>query len=223
MIRIVVADDQPLIRSALRALLEDIADFTVVAEAGDGDAAVRAVAQHRPDVALMDIRMPSLDGLAATRRIRDEMPGTVVIVLTTYDLDEYVFEAVRAGAAGFLLKDGDADELERAIRAVVGGEALMAPSALRRLMEEFTRAPRPDPGASRRVAQLTQREREVLEQMATGRSNDEIAAVLHLSVATVKTHVGSVLTKLGVRDRTQAVVVGHDAGIRPGRSDNLRS
>ena len=215
MIRVVLADDQPLIRSALRALLEDVEDFTVVDEAADGADAVRAVVRHRPDVAVLDIRMPRLDGLAATRRIRAEAPGTAVIMLTTYDLDEYVFEAVRAGAAGFLLKDGDADELVRAIRAAVRGDALMSPAALRRLMAEFTRAPEPDPEAVRLVATLTEREREVLEQMATGLSNDEIASELVVSLATVKTHVGNVLTKLGVRDRTQAVVVAHDAGLRP--------
>jgi DNA-binding NarL/FixJ family response regulator len=212
-IRVLIADDQALIRSALRALLEDVEDIEVVAEAPDGDAAVTSAARHRPDVVVMDIRMPRTDGLAATRRIRAEQPGTAVIVLTTYDLDEYVFDAVRAGAAGFLLKDGDADDLVRAIRAAAGGDALVAPSPLRRLLEEFTRAPSADPVARRAVDRLTDRERQVLLQLATGRSNDEIAADMHLTVATVKTHVGSVLAKLDVRDRTQAVVLAYEAGL----------
>ena len=212
-IRVVVADDQDLIRAALRALLDDVEDIAVVGEAADGKAAVSAVATLQPDVVVMDIRMPRLDGLAATRIIRAAHPDVAVIVLTTYDLDEYVFDAVRAGAAGFLLKDGDADDLVRAIRAAVSGESLMAPSSLRRLLTEFSRTPTPDLSASRAVQVLTEREREVLLAMARGRSNDEIAAELYLSPATVKTHVGSVLAKLGVRDRTQAVVVAYEAGL----------
>jgi DNA-binding NarL/FixJ family response regulator len=202
-----------LIRSALRALLEEAPDIEVVAEAADGESAVSAVQRLAPDVVVMDVRMPRLDGLAATWRIKEHSPGTCVIVLTTYDLDEYVFAAVRAGASGFLLKDGDAGELIGAVRAGVQGEAAMAPSSLRRLLEEFAQAPEPDAAAVAAVASLTERERDVLVQMATGRSNDEVAREMFLSVATVKTHVGNVLAKLGVRDRTQAVVLAYESGL----------
>lgn len=215
MISVVVADDQSLIRSSLRALLEDAEDIEVVAEAGDGAEAVRAVARHRPDVVVMDVRMPRVDGLEATRVIRRDHPGTAVVVLTTFDLDEYVFNAVRAGASGFLLKDGDADELVRGIRAAVSGEAVVAPPSLRVLLEEFARVPQPAAEDVDRVARLSAREREVLGLMALGLSNDEIAGRLHLSVATVKTHVGAVLTKTGARDRTQAVVAAYRAGTVP--------
>lgn len=213
MIRVVVADDQSLIRSALRALLEGAPDIEVVADAADGMAALEAVRAHLPDVVVIDIRMPRLDGLEATRRIRAEHPGISVIVLTTYDLDEYVFAAVRAGASGFLLKDGDADELIRAVRTCVDGKSLVAPTSLRRLLEEFARGPQPSPAAARAVTALTDRECDVLAEMATGRSNDEIATHMCVSVATVKTHVSSILAKLGVRDRTQAVVVAYESGL----------
>jgi DNA-binding NarL/FixJ family response regulator len=212
-IRVLLVDDQALIRSALHALLDAAPDLEVVAEAEDGRAAVAAADRYHPDVVVMDVRMPRLDGIAATRQIREAHPGTAVIVLTTYDLDEYVFDAVRAGAAGFLLKDGDADELVRAIRVAVGGEALVAPSSLRRLLDEFARTPRPDDDAAARVARLTQREREVLALMAAGLSNGEIAERLVLSLATVKTHVGGVLAKLPARDRTQAVVLAFVSGL----------
>lgn len=214
-IRVVVADDQALIRTALRTLIESADDLDVVAVAGDGEAAVAAVRGFRPDVVVVDIRMPRMDGIEATRRIRELDPGVAVIVLTTYDQDEYVFRAIRAGAVGFLLKDGDADELIRGIRAAAAGEALMAPQALRSLLGEFARTPQPDALAAAAVDRLSTREREVLCHMANGRANDDIARTMFLSVATVKTHVGSVLTKLGVRDRTQAVVTAYRAGLVP--------
>lgn len=213
MTRVVVVDDQALIRTALTTLIEAADDLTVVAEAGDGEAAVSAVRAHRPDVVVLDIRMPRMDGIEATRRIRELDPGVAVIVLTTYGLDEYVFQAVRCGAAGFLLKDGDADELIRGIRLAAAGESIMSPVALRALLDEFARAPQPDPSAVAALGVLSQREREVLQHMATGLSNDDIARAMFLSVATVKSHVGGVLTKLGVRDRTQAVVTAYRAGL----------
>lgn len=213
-ISVVIADDQPLIRSALRALIEEMDDITVVGEAADGTAAVAAARRLRPDIVLMDIRMPGADGLGATETIRDEIPDTQVIVLTTYHLDEYVFRAVRAGAAGFLLKDGDADELVRAVRVTARGEALMTPAALRTLLDQFAATPHPDTEVAARLATLTEREREVLRRMADGDSNAEIATSMYLGVATVKTHVSSILTKLGARDRTQAVVHAYRAGLR---------
>jgi DNA-binding NarL/FixJ family response regulator len=215
MTRVLVVDDQPLIRSAMRALLEDVEHIEVVGEAGDGRTAIEETRRTNPDVVLMDVRMPVLDGLAATRRIREELPATQVIVLTTYDLDDYVFEAIRAGAAGFFLKDGDADDLVRGIRAVASGEALMAPSSLRRLLGEFAAAPTADPEAAAAIGRLTDREREVLRLLAAGLANAEIADRLYLGVGTVKTHVSSVLAKLGVRDRTQAVVVAYQGGLAP--------
>lgn len=217
MTTVVVVDDQPLIRASLRALLDDVEDIAVVAEAGDGEEAVRAVGRHRPDVVVMDVRMPRMDGLEATKVIRRDHPGTAVVVLTTYDLDEYVFRAVRAGAAGFLLKGGDADELVRGVRAAVTGDSVVAPQSLRVLLDEFARSPEPAPDAVARVERLSAREREVLTLMADGLSNDEISGRLHLSVATVKTHVGAVLAKTGSRDRTQAVVTAYRAGVAPGR------
>ena len=212
MTTVVVVDDQPLIRSSLRALLDDAEGITVVGEAGDGEEAVRAVGRHRPDVVVMDVRMPRMDGLEATKVIRRDHPGTAVVVLTTYDVDEYVFRAVRAGASGFLLKDGDADELVRGVRAAGSGESVVAPQSLRVLLDEFARAPEPAPDAVALVDRLSAREREVLTLMAQGLSNDEISGRLHLSVATVKTHVGAVLAKTGSRDRTQAVVTAYRAG-----------
>ena len=224
--RVVVADDQALIRTALRSLIEAVDDLEVVGEAGDGEEAVAVVRRLRPDVVVMDIRMPRLDGIEATRRIRALDLGAAVIVLTTYDLDEYVVRAIRAGAVGFLLKDGDADELIRGIRVAAAGEALMAPAALRSLLEEFGRSPEPDPVAVAAVATLSEREREVLGLMADGLSNEDIAAAMVLGLATVKTHVGSVLAKLRVRDRTQAVVTAYRAGVhgsgRPLRGDPSR-
>jgi DNA-binding NarL/FixJ family response regulator len=212
-IRVVVADDQRLIRRALVALLERAGDIEVVAEADDGLSAVAAARRHAPDVVLMDVRMPGMDGIEATRSIRNELAGTEVVVLTTYDLDEYVFAAVRAGAAGFLLKDGDGDDLAAAIRACASGESTVSPQSLRRLLDEFARAPVPDRSAVGAVARLTDRERAVLVEIAHGFSNDEIAESLHLGVSTVKTHVGSLLAKLGARDRTQAAIAAYRSGL----------
>ena len=213
MIRVVVADDQSLIRSAIRTLLETAPDIQVVAEAANGDAAVAAAARHRPDVVVMDIRMPVLNGIEATRRIRSSHPDVAVIVLTTFDLDQYVFQAVRAGAAGFFLKDDDAAPLLDGIRAAARGEAVMAPSALRALVDEFARTAEPDQDAAVALATLSPRETEVLRAMADGATNGEIAARLFISEATVKTHVGAVLSKLQARDRTQAVVQAWRGGL----------
>ena len=213
MIRVVVADDQSVVRTALVALVSSGADIEVVGQAADGREAVSLAARHEPDVVLMDIRMPVMDGIEATRRIRDTTPQTAVLVLTTYDADEYVFEAIRAGASGYLLKDGDGDDLVDAIRRSAAGDAVMDPGALRRLLAEFARGPAPDPRALELVGRLSSREREVLGLIATGATNDDIAARLCIARPTVKTHVGSLLTKLEVGDRTQAAVVAHRAGL----------
>lgn len=221
LLRVIIADDQPLIRSALAALLTATSDIEVVAEAADGLAALDATRREMPDVVLMDIRMPHLDGLAATRAIKAELPDVAVVVLTTFDLDDYVFQAVRAGASGFLLKDGDADELVRAIRTAANGDALISPNALRRLLDEFMRSPVPDAAVTARVAALTAREREVLTLAASGLTNSEIAETLVITEATVKTHIGSILGKLPARDRVQAVIAAYASGLatpegRPG-------
>lgn len=213
MIRVVVADDQSVIRAALAALLDEAPDISVVGGAVDGLDAVHQAERLCPDVVLMDIRMPGIDGLEATRRIRSRTPEVAVVMLTTYDLDEHVFDAVRAGAAGFFLKDGDAEDLLRGIRAAASGDALMSPPALARLMKEFATSSRRDTAAELVVATLTEREREVLRLAALGLNNEEIARVLVLSVATVKSHVSRTLAKLGVRDRTQAVVIAYRSGL----------
>jgi DNA-binding NarL/FixJ family response regulator len=194
-------------------------DIEVVGEAVDGFEAVHRTQVLRPDVVLMDIRMPIVDGIEATRRIADSCPQTRVLVLTTYDLDEYVYQALRAGAGGFLLKDVPPRELVRAERVVLAGEALLAPTVTRRLLDEYLDRPRPGQARDNRLEQLSERETDVLRLLARGRSNAEIAADLFLGDATVKTHVGRILTKLGVRDRLQAVVLAYESGlIRPGRS-----
>jgi DNA-binding NarL/FixJ family response regulator len=217
-IRVVLADDQELVRSGFAALLQAEEGIEVVGEASDGLEAVGMAARTRPDVILMDIRMPGLDGIEATRRIneRAELSDVHVIILTTFDLDEYVFEAIRAGAAGFLVKDTNAAELLRAIRVVTSGEALLSPSVTRRLIAEFatrTRPVRPVPGAD----ELTQREREVVGLVAEGLSNDEIADRLFMSRSTAKTHATRAMTKLGARDRAQLVVFAFQSGlVRPG-------
>jgi DNA-binding NarL/FixJ family response regulator len=219
-IRVLVADDQTLVRAGFRVLVESAPDLEVVGEAGDGVEAVELARRELPDVVLMDIRMPRMDGLEATRRIvaLDRAEGIRVLVLTTFDLDEYVYEALRAGASGFLLKDLPREDLVAAVRVVAAGEALLAPRVTRRLIEEFARRPAgadPDPDA---LAALTAREREALELMARGLSNAEMAASLYVSEHTVKTHVGNVLAKLGLRDRIQAVILAYEVGlVQPGR------
>ncbi|MFD0200102.1 MULTISPECIES: response regulator transcription factor [Saccharothrix] len=213
MIRVVLADDQALVRAGFRLLLDTEDGFEVVGEAGDGAEAVRQAHEHRPDVVVMDIRMPGTDGLAATRQICAELPEVKVLVLTTFNVDEYVFEALRGGASGFLLKDTDPVELLHALKVVAEGEALLAPSVTRKLIEEFANRPehrRPDPKALR---ELTAREREILALVAAGMSNEEIAEHLVISPATSRTHVSRVMTKLGARDRAQLVVLAYESGL----------
>ncbi len=221
MIRVLLADDQALVRAGFRALLDAQEGMEVVGEAADGEQAVALTVDLRPDVVLMDIRMPVLDGLAATRRIAadDRLPGVRVIILTTFELDEYVFEALRVGASGFLVKDTEPVELIRGLRVVAAGDALLSPSVTRRLIAEYaTRAK--EPGPSRSLDVLTEREREVMALAATGLSNDEIASRLFLSPATAKTHVSRAMGKLGVRDRAQLVVLAYESGlVRPGWLD----
>ncbi|OLT11502.1 DNA-binding response regulator [Pseudonocardia sp. CNS-139] len=213
MIRVALVDDQQLVRAGLRALLERTDDIVIVGEAGDGGAGVALVARERPDVVLMDIRMPGTDGLAATRRIVADpgLAGVHVVVLTTFDTDEHVFEAVRAGAAGFLLKDTAPDDLRRAVRLVAAGDAMLSPAVTRRVMQGAA-AGRPQL-ATERLARLTDREREVLAEVGAGRSNAEIGERLFISPATARTHVGRLLTKLGARDRVQLVVLAYETGL----------
>ncbi|ANY06982.1 response regulator transcription factor [Pseudonocardia sp. HH130630-07] len=221
MIRVLLADDQALVRSGFRALLGSQADLEVVAEAADGAEAVAAAREHRPDVVLMDIRMPGTDGLTATREITADpgLAGTKVIVLTTFTDDSYVFEAIRGGAGGFLVKDSEPADLIHAIRVVHGGEALLAPGVTRTLIAEFAARSRGGPAAAPQLASLTEREREVLVEVAAGLSNDEIAARLHMSPTTAKTHVSRTMSKLGARDRAQLVVLAYECGlVRPGWS-----
>jgi DNA-binding NarL/FixJ family response regulator len=212
-IRVLVVDDQELVRSGFCVILEGADGVAVVGEAANGEAAVSASAAHRPDVVLMDIRMPGMDGLEATRLIT-RGPGTPkVVMLTTFDLDEYVYEALRAGASGFLLKDSPRADLIGAVRAAAAGHALLAPSVTRRLIEVFVRRPPEIALSPARLASLTAREREVLVLLARGGSNAEIAVTLFVSEATVKTHVGNLLAKLGLRDRVQAVILAYETGI----------
>ena len=216
MIRVVLADDQALIRIGLRQLIESAEDIEVAAEAGDGAEAVRLAAETRADVVLMDIRMPGVDGLEATRRISaaEDLAGVKVLILTTFEADEYVYEALRAGASGFLVKDTDPGELLQAVRVVARGDALLSPAITRRLIADIASRPRPGAAPSReRLGRLTHRELEVLTLVGTGLSNDEIAARLFLSPLTAKTHVSRVLTKLAARDRAQLVVAAYEAGL----------
>ncbi|MET7806788.1 response regulator [Micromonospora chersina] len=217
-VRILLADDQPLLRTGFRMVLGTEDDLDIVAEAGDGVEAVELSRRLLPDVVLMDIRMPRMDGVAATRAIVDARLPVRVLILTTFDLDEYVVGALRAGASGFLAKDVPAEDLVTAIRTVAAGEAVVAPRILRRLLDRFADV-LPDPAATppKALDALTEREREVLVQVARGLSNAEIARELSVSETTVKTHVGHVLTKLGLRDRVQAVVLAYETGlVRPG-------
>ena len=219
-LRVVVADDQELVRTGFCVILE-AAGFSVAGEAADGAAAVALAASERPDVVLMDIRMPVMDGLEATRLITAAGPSAPkVVILTTFDLDDYVYEALRSGASGFLLKDAPRADLVAAVRVAAAGDALLAPSVTRRLIEAFARRPASVAPAPSRLASLTPRERDILLQVARGRSNIEIARELVVTEATVKTHVGHLLAKLGLRDRVQAVILAYETGaITPGRTD----
>jgi DNA-binding NarL/FixJ family response regulator len=214
-IRVVLADDQAMVRSGLRALLAAEADIDVVGEAGDGAQAVELARQLRPDVVVMDIRMPAVDGLEATRRIADdpELSGVRVMVLTTYDEDELVFQAIRAGAGGFLLKDAEPTELLRGVRVIAAGEALLAPSVTQRLIQAYAATPLPDAPSAKLLGLLTDREREVVALVGTGLSNPEIAERLYISPATARTHVSRAMVKLAARDRAQLVVFAYETGL----------
>jgi DNA-binding NarL/FixJ family response regulator len=229
MIGVVIVDDQALLRTGFRMILEAEPDIEVLGDAGDGESGVAMVAAARPDVVLMDIRMPGVDGIEATARITRESPATRVLILTTFDLDEYVYAGLRAGASGFLLKDAPPAELLQAIRTVAAGDAVLAPGATRRLIDRFipvlpSTAPSSPHPAQRLIAGLTDRERDVFALVAAARSNREIAAELFVSEGTVKVHVSRVLTKLGLRDRVQAVVLAYETGVvTPGTSGQSAS
>ena len=217
-IKVLLADDQALVRAGFRSLLDAQDDIEAVGEAADGEEALRLATDLKPDVVLMDIRMPGMDGLAATRRIAADprLADVRVVILTTFGVDEYVFEAIRSGASGFLVKDTEPDELLQAVRVVARGEALLSPSITRRLIEEFA-ARAKDPGPTEELGQLTEREREVMALVAEGLSNNEIAQRLFVSPATAKTHVSRAMVKLGARDRAQLVVIAYESGlVRPG-------
>jgi DNA-binding NarL/FixJ family response regulator len=222
-IRVLIADDQAMVRTGLSLILRPYEDIEIVGEASDGQEAVDTARRLRPDVVLMDVRMPRMDGIEATRRLLgagvSHRPR--VLVLTTFDLDEHVYDALRAGAGGFMLKDEPPDRLLAGIRIVAAGDALLAPTVTRRLIEEFVRRPTPESFDGSGLAELTEREREILELLARGRSNDEIAGELVLSRATVKTHVANVFMKLDLRDRAQAVVFAYESGVvRPGQTND---
>lgn len=213
-VRVLIADDQELVRAGFAAVLGTQPDLEVVAEASTGRAAVDMVRAHRPDVVLMDIRMPDLDGIAATAEIlRDPQVHTRVLVLTTFDLDDYVLAALRAGASGFLLKDSPRESLYAAVRTIAAGDALLAPSVTRRLIERHLHLVQPSTELVARLGRMTEREREVLTLVARGLSNSEIATTLHLGKATVRTHIGHVFAKAGARDRAQAVVFAYESGL----------
>ncbi|HZD99184.1 MAG TPA: response regulator transcription factor [Micromonosporaceae bacterium] len=214
-IRVVLADDQALVRAGFHALLDRTEDIEVVGEAADGAAAIASVRDRRPDVVLMDVRMPVLDGIEATRRITADpsLPDVKVLVLTTFEVDEYVFEALRAGASGFLLKDVEPDDLRQAVRLVADGQALLSPSVTRRVIAEFSQRPQRAAPDQSRLAPLTDREREVVAFVARGLTNEEIAVRLHMSPATAKTHINRAMTKVGARDRAQLVVLAYESGL----------
>ena len=214
MTTVLIADDQALVRVGLRKILETEADTVVLGEASDGQEAVAAARRLRPDVVLMDIRMPVLDGIDATRQIARAQPATRVLILTTFGLDDYVYDALRAGASGFMLKDAPPEEIADAVRIVAGGDALLAPPVTRAVIQEFTRIPaRAQQAVPREVGELTPREREVLDLLIRGLSNPEICRQLVISEATAKTHVAKILQKLGVRDRVQAVIYAYETGL----------
>jgi DNA-binding NarL/FixJ family response regulator len=221
MIRVLVADDQALVRGGFRLMLDAQPDMEVVGEASDGEEAVARALELVPDVVLMDIRMPGVDGLEATRRLVRTAPGSVrVLILTTFDLDEYVYEAMIAGASGFLVKDVPPSELAHGVRTVAAGDALLAPTVVRRLLTEFVRRPPPGSRTPSELGELTARELEVLTLVAGGLSNAEIAANLTVSETTIKTHVAHIFQKLGLRDRVQAVVLAYETGlVQPGGHD----
>ena len=210
MIRVAIVDDQAMVRAGFRLIVQSQSDMQVVGEAADGQEAIDLVRRERPDVVLMDIRMPKVDGIAATREI---VGVTRVVILTTFELDEYVFDALAAGASAFLLKAARPEDLVNAIRVVAGGEALLAPSVTKRLIEEFAKRPEPALRKPKQLDSLTEREREVLQEVAGGFTNSEIAQRLHVSETTVKTHVAHLLDKLGLRDRVQAVILAYEAGL----------
>ncbi|MGH3776215.1 MAG: response regulator [Pseudonocardiaceae bacterium] len=212
-VRVLIADDQALLRGSLRVLIETEPDLVVVGEAGTGTEAVEQVQAASPDVVLMDVRMPDMDGIEATQRITAREHAPRILVLTTFDLDEYVYSALRAGASGFLLKDTPPAQLLDAVRVVASGEALLAPTVTRRLIAEFVRNPQPARRPARTLASITDREREVLTLIARGLRNSEIEQHLHLSRGTVKTHIGHLLAKLDARDRVQLVIVGYETGL----------
>ena len=218
-IRVAIADDQPLIRSGVRTMVDHATDLDLVGEAADGEQAVALAQRARPDVMLMDIRMPVIDGIESTRRITadPDLHGVRVVILTTFDLDDYVYAAIRAGASGFLLKDAPPEDILAAVRVVASGEALLAPSVTRRLIEHFARQPVAEPAVPPELGALTEREREVLALVGKGLANAEIAEQLYVSPATAKTHVSHIMTKLYARDRAQLVVVAYESGlVRPG-------
>jgi len=219
MIRVLIADDQALVRGGFHSILAGQDDIEVVGEAEDGNQAVELVEQLHPDVVLMDIRMPGLDGIEATRRLAARGVATRVLMLTTFDVDEYVYKAMKAGASGFLLKTAPPRQLADAVRTIAAGDALLAPSVTRRLVEQFVRRPPPGTTVPAALEELTDRERDVLKLLARARSNAEIAAELVVSEATVKSHVNRILTKLNLRDRTQAIVLAYECGlVEPGAS-----
>ena len=223
MIRVLLADDQELVRSGFRLILELAGDIEVVGEAADGREAVRLAKELEPDVVLMDVRMPELDGIEATRRLRHAGAATRVLVLTTFDLDEYVYEAMRAGASGFLLKDVPRDQLVTGVRTAARGDALLAPAITQRLIERFVRRP-PGAAIAEELGELSERELEVFRLLACGLSNAEIAAELIVGEATVKTHVAHILQKLDLRDRVQAVVLAYESGlVEPGQPQTFRA